>query len=68
MGKVYVLCLKPQHLRVAKCGGFFFPSNKCQQAFLRTVFYNNFENISKGIEVKGDKIRIVVVLRDPEML
>jgi len=44
------------------------PSNKCQQAFLLTVFYNNFESISKGIEVRGDKIKIVVVLGDPDML
>lgn len=48
--------------------GFFSPGNKCQQAFLLTVFYNNFENISKGIEARGDKIRTVVVLGDPEML
>lgn len=39
-----------------------------QQAFLLTIFYNNFENISKGIEIRGDEIKIVLVLGDPEML
>lgn len=48
--------------------GFCFLRNKCQRTFLLTVFYNNFDNISKGIEVRGDKIRIAVVLGDPEML
>lgn len=46
---------------------FCFPRNKCQQTFLLTVFYNDFDNTSKGIQVRGDKIR-VVVLGDPEML
>lgn len=74
MGKVYVLCLKPQNLKVTKFDGFsvlvffFQPSNKCQQAFLLTIFYNISENISKGIEIRGDKIKTVLVLGDPEIL
>lgn len=64
VSKVYVLCLKPQHWRVAKCGWVlwvFLLSNN-EQTFLLTVFHNNFENISKGIKIRWHKVRMMVVL------
>lgn len=68
VSKVYVLCLMPLHLRVAKCGWVFSPLSNNEQAFLLTASYNNFENISRGIEIRWDKISMMLVLGDPKML
>lgn len=71
VSKVHVLCLKPQHLRVAKGGWVlwaFFPLSNNEQAFLLTASYNNFESLSRGTEIGWAKIKMMDVLGDPKML